>query len=78
MRANLFFLNGYGAGAPNPTYAIGASISTVREYFHSLCARESGSIDGAPVADADDLDDQAVVFDRVHDAILSYPYPIGH
>jgi hypothetical protein len=41
-------------------------------------ARESGSIDGTPVADADDLNDQAVVFDRVHHAILSYPYPIGH
>jgi hypothetical protein len=38
--ANLFFLNDQGAGTPNPTDAIGASVDTVGEYFYSLRAWE--------------------------------------
>jgi hypothetical protein len=38
--ANLFFLNDQGAGAPNPTDVIGASVDTVGEYLHDLRAWE--------------------------------------
>jgi hypothetical protein len=40
VRANLFVLNGHGAGAPDPTDAIGASVDTVGGYLHDLGARE--------------------------------------
>ncbi len=52
--------------------------SPLRGTCKPLTAREAGSIDGTPVADPEDLNDQAVVFDPVHHAILSYSYPIGH
>jgi hypothetical protein len=40
VRATQFFLDGRGAGAPKPTYAIGASVDPVGEYVHSLSVWE--------------------------------------
>ncbi|NCA72519.1 MAG: hypothetical protein EOM91_21150 [Sphingobacteriia bacterium] len=50
VRANLFFLNGDGAGAPNPTDAIGASVDTVGEYLHDRGAWEPVCMDDRPSA----------------------------
>jgi hypothetical protein len=55
------------------------SIMMVCDQWHlTLFSGASGSIDGTAVAHSDDFNDQAVVFDRVHHAIPSHSYPIGH